>query len=333
MDVKKILKKGWHLFITRQSNLLERDFRLRGYHKMGCSEILVIYKKGFTKVFLKKNEYNSLVKKSLNFLIGHKSGKNIKKYEETAEKLRIELNYFSEKEFDLEYFKSLKEYIAHATCMPVYIEFCVEKENIYAKDKKLVKKLSELRYKYRKIVSELDEAIKTKFSFLVDFYTVDEAENFLKTGKALKPVELSKRKRGCLLYFDSKKSYVFTEVKTEFLESINKDIKIFKGTPAYGGRVRGKVLVVKDSLDLRRIKKDDIIAIHMTEFNMMHFLKNIKALITDEGGVTTHAAVFSREFKIPCIMSTKIATQVLKDGDLVEVDANRGIIKIMKRAG
>jgi len=54
------------------------------------------------------------------------------------------------------------------------------------------------------------------------------------------------------------------------------------------------------------------------------------AIITDEGGITSHAAVIARELKIPCIVGTKHATQVLKDGDLVEVNANRGVVKIIK---
>ena len=54
---------------------------------------------------------------------------------------------------------------------------------------------------------------------------------------------------------------------------------------------------------------------------------NQQAIITDAGGITSHAAIVSRELKTPCIIGTKIATKVLKDGDLVEVDANKGIVK------
>jgi len=56
----------------------------------------------------------------------------------------------------------------------------------------------------------------------------------------------------------------------------------------------------------------------------------VKAIVTNEGGILCHAAIIAREFKKPCIVGTKIATQVLHDGDLVEVDANKGIVKIIK---
>ncbi len=79
------------------------------------------------------------------------------------------------------------------------------------------------------------------------------------------------------------------------------------------------------------LKKGDILVCSMTIVEATPYLKRCKAIVTDEGGITCHAAVISRELKIPCIVGTKIATKVLKDGDLVKVDADKGIVKILKR--
>ncbi len=68
----------------------------------------------------------------------------------------------------------------------------------------------------------------------------------------------------------------------------------------------------------------------MTRPDYIAGIKKAAAIITDEGGVTCHAAIVSRELGIPCIIGTKIATKVLKDGDQVDVNANHGIIKIIK---
>jgi len=68
----------------------------------------------------------------------------------------------------------------------------------------------------------------------------------------------------------------------------------------------------------------------MTNPNMMPLIRKAKAIITDEGGITCHAAIISRELNIPCIIGTKIATKVLKDGDRVEVDADKGIVRKLK---
>lgn len=60
-------------------------------------------------------------------------------------------------------------------------------------------------------------------------------------------------------------------------------------------------------------------------------MKKAMGFITDEGGATCHAAIVAREMNKPCITSTKIATKVLKDGDRIEVNADKGIVKILKK--
>ena len=60
-------------------------------------------------------------------------------------------------------------------------------------------------------------------------------------------------------------------------------------------------------------------------------MKKAAAFVTDEGGIICHAAIIAREMKKPCIIGTKIATEVLKDGDLVEVNANHGVVTVLKR--
>ena len=69
----------------------------------------------------------------------------------------------------------------------------------------------------------------------------------------------------------------------------------------------------------------------MTNPDMVVTMQKSSAIVTNEGGITCHAAIISRELEKPCIIGTKIATQVLKDGMLVEVDANKGVIKILER--
>lgn len=66
--------------------------------------------------------------------------------------------------------------------------------------------------------------------------------------------------------------------------------------------------------------------------NTVPYLSRVRAIVTDEGGITSHAAIVSRELRIPCIIGTKIATKVLKDGDVVEVDAKKGIVRKIKKS-
>lgn len=104
-----------------------------------------------------------------------------------------------------------------------------------------------------------------------------------------------------------------------------------RGQIASGGKVKGQVRILKNVKQMQAVKTGDILVSPMTTPDFLPAMKKAAAIITDEGGITCHAAIVSRELKIPCVIGTKIATQVLKDGDLVEVDANKGIVKILKK--
>lgn len=115
-----------------------------------------------------------------------------------------------------------------------------------------------------------------------------------------------------------------------FQEGIEERIEI-KGMIASVGIARGRVKKILKIHDMANIEKGDILVSSMTRPEMVPAMKYAAAIITDEGGVTSHAAIVSRELGIPCIIGTKIATQILKDGDIVEVDANKGFVRIMNK--
>jgi len=100
-----------------------------------------------------------------------------------------------------------------------------------------------------------------------------------------------------------------------------------KGAAAFAGVVRGVVKIVKHSSEVGKVNIGDILVSQMTLPSFMLAMNKAAAFVTDEGGITCHAAIVAREMKKPCIIGTKIATRVLKDGDLVEVDANKGIVR------
>jgi phosphohistidine swiveling domain-containing protein len=104
-----------------------------------------------------------------------------------------------------------------------------------------------------------------------------------------------------------------------------------KGLPASKGVARGKVKVIKKIHDLINMQQDDILVASMTRPEYVPAMKKAAAIVTDEGGITCHAAIVARELQKPCIIGTKIATKVLRDGDLVEVDAENGLVKILSK--
>ncbi|EKE11287.1 MAG: hypothetical protein ACD_15C00111G0016 [uncultured bacterium] len=109
-----------------------------------------------------------------------------------------------------------------------------------------------------------------------------------------------------------------------------KDNNIITGKCVYGGIVRGKVRILKNS-HIENFESGNIIVTSMTTPDFVPLIKKSSAIITDEGGIMCHAAIVARELRKPCIIGTKFATQVLKDGDLVEVDADNGVVRILER--
>lgn len=105
---------------------------------------------------------------------------------------------------------------------------------------------------------------------------------------------------------------------------------IVEGKIAFKGMIKGKVKNAVSVNDLKNIKSGQVLVCPMTTIKYMPYLKKFSAIITDEGGITSHAAIISREMQIPCVIGTKIATKVLKDGDEVEVDANKGVVRKIK---
>ncbi|MFZ2978284.1 MAG: PEP-utilizing enzyme, partial [Candidatus Magasanikiibacteriota bacterium] len=95
------------------------------------------------------------------------------------------------------------------------------------------------------------------------------------------------------------------------------------------GLAKGKVKIIIRAEDMKKMNHGDILVSIATDPDIVPAMKKAAAIITEQGGVTSHAAIVSRELNIPCVIGTKIATKVLQDGDTVEVDANNGIIKII----
>lgn len=100
-----------------------------------------------------------------------------------------------------------------------------------------------------------------------------------------------------------------------------------QGFAASRGYIKGIAKVVLDSNDFSKLKPKEILVTRMTSVDFIPVMERAGAFITDEGGITSHASIVAREMNKPCIIGTKNATKVLHDGDLVEVDAEKGIVR------
>ncbi len=101
---------------------------------------------------------------------------------------------------------------------------------------------------------------------------------------------------------------------------------LVNGLGSSPGVAAGKVAHVTNIDELDKCKDGDILLTPMTTPDMVPAMRRAAAIVTDEGGMTCHAAIVSRELGVPCIVGTKNATKVLKDGQVVTVDGDRGTV-------
>ncbi|HIP16672.1 MAG TPA: phosphoenolpyruvate synthase [Methanothermococcus okinawensis] len=101
---------------------------------------------------------------------------------------------------------------------------------------------------------------------------------------------------------------------------------ILKGIGASPGLASGKVKIIYDIKEIDKIEEGDILVTKMTTPDMVPAMKKASAIVTDDGGLTCHAAIISRELGTPCVVGTQRATEILKDNMVVTVDGEKGIV-------
>lgn len=191
---------------------------------------------------------------------------------------------------------------------------------------------SEAAFYARPFLSKIAKVMDLTYEELL-YLSIEEIISSLR-GELNYKKHIESRKRGFIIFhnperrviYDGKNFDKYLE-KKKFFQMKTAQICEFKGGIAFKGNVRGLVKIVKTEKDLKKVKSHDILVCPMTVPHFIAAMEKASAFITDEGGITCHAAIIARELKKPCIIGTKIATKVLKDGDLVEVDANSGIVR------
>lgn len=121
-------------------------------------------------------------------------------------------------------------------------------------------------------------------------------------------------------------------LKAELEQKINSGVQSqeLKGQTASQGYAKGVARIVLERKDFAKFKKGEILITGMTRPEFVPLMEKAAAIVTNEGGITCHAAIISRELGKPCIIGTKNATELIKDGDLIEVRANHGTVRILK---
>lgn len=145
--------------------------------------------------------------------------------------------------------------------------------------------------------------------------------------------ELDERLKHVVFYLDGMPKALSGKVARDYMKNqaisrpSAKVVDEFYGNCACSGIARGKVTIVNTRDDIHKMEKGNILVSCATSPELMPAISKAAAIVTDMGGITCHASIVSRELGIPCIIGTGIATKVLKDGDMIEVNASHGRIK------
>ncbi len=186
---------------------------------------------------------------------------------------------------------------------------------------------------FQEIASRMGIALED-VSYLLESEVVD----FLDSGKAIQKSIIDERKNGFVIYYTPEKR-ISCKAGRDITPIMNllgiiaaeKFSEEIKGTPASLGNAKGTVRVVKGVSDLGNVRKGDILVAITTHPDYVPAMQMAAAIVTDEGGITSHAAIVARELRLPCVVGTRHATKSLNDGDIVEVDANSGVVRKVKK--
>ncbi|MEN9558474.1 MAG: Phosphoenolpyruvate synthase [Candidatus Parcubacteria bacterium] len=173
---------------------------------------------------------------------------------------------------------------------------------------------------------------------LLNDLTLDEVKDVFLGSIDAEMLKRREREGIIAIYHENNISYLEGDKATELFERLCKrlprtDVDEIKGAVACQGYVKGIARIVPspDSPAAKRLQRGDILITMMTRPEFVPLMRKAGGIITDEGGISSHAAIVSRELNVPCIIGAKIATQAIKDGDEVELDANNGVVRILKR--
>jgi len=182
------------------------------------------------------------------------------------------------------------------------------------------------------VVSEISQRLKLKEILDIKYLSSLEVSQALSGDNNFKQVIKMRKKGFCTLALTREIKIISgtecQKIQTNVhLSRPEKQQEILKGNIAHLGKVSGRCQVIKNIKDIHKVKKGDILVTAMTNPNYIPAMEKAAAFVTDEGGLLCHAAIIAREMHKPCLIGTKIATKVFQDGDIIEVDADKGIVK------
>jgi phosphohistidine swiveling domain-containing protein len=166
--------------------------------------------------------------------------------------------------------------------------------------------------------------------------TPEEIVFYLRHHRKVPPPIIRKRLDICAYYFEGSDGYLILDEAKDIFKKIigsrdsEKDENVLSGQVASKGEVNGRAFVVESSLsDMSDFKKGDILVAPATSADFVPYMRKASAIITEMGGLTSHAAIVSRELGIPCIVGVKGVTSSINTGDNLIINELGRILRLI----
>lgn len=233
------------------------------------------------------------------------------------------------------------EYFYYSTIIPFFVLLSIDKnsvnslENVDTKIQKIIDNYSKLRLKDRSLdplilkINKAAAALMGDSEGLSRLLTIDELRSVFE-GKKLNNNYLRKREFSKLT-FNHCTIPSFKIIKDDSAVVAQNIAQEIVGKIACTGKVKGRVCIVNAVDQIQKFQPGNILVSINLSPKISMCLSDAAGIVTNEGGVVCHATIFAREYNIPAVVGTKIATKILSDGDLIEVDAENGKVIILEK--
>lgn len=203
--------------------------------------------------------------------------------------------------------------------------------------------LNQIFFGSESYLSKLLDILSVQFSVhskILTQYNIHEILSLFENGRVVQS-KIDNRLKSYLMFSDGQNfvtldGHEAESIITDFLDRSHTKSNEIKGISANKGKVKGRVKIILlgyDTFDqlkheIDAMKQGEILVAETTSPELIIACRKAGAIVTNQGGLMSHAAIISREMNFPCVVGTGNATEILKDGDLIEVDGDTGIISL-----
>tara|TARA_Y100000310_G_scaffold333552_1_gene411330 strand:- start:537 stop:1577 length:1041 start_codon:yes stop_codon:yes gene_type:complete len=333
--------KNWGARVSLFLDSYSLDSYTKGMPKefgKGIYHIVYTYNKGMATCYLLPKEVETCGKHLASMVLKDRSliGKWCRILKKHVDDFREFLKSEPSKMFSIPFYLKMQEHFVYYDVNMLALKFSADhlpKDVLrdHLKDMDDARNYADnMYYEIDEFLLKVAKLLEKKTSIHADYLLTLlhwEFLEYLRTETLPPEEELRQRYEDSVVY-TSPDGTVFQEnpkeIKALLLQPHEGEIR---GQTAFPGKAKGMTRIVLDPHRAGEFNEGDILIANMTRPDYIPLMEKAGAIVTDAGGVLCHAAIVAREMKKPCVIGTEVATEILKDGDLVEVDGEKGIVR------